>query len=205
MDLPLTNPFPKENTRKKWSVGMSVFIILVLIIVAGSLIGVHMTQKHTEQMVRVSFANAEGEKVVQTVSVNERDEVAVIYVRSDKYPGTFLFDYKKKLIAFRKPNSTECFVLRMEEAKTPALSTLLKGVEYFRTHDANANDGVIFDFEEVEEASPGDVGSSIFLMCSDVSIYWAKNVNFKQRGINIKIKGKIFGIFHIKAGISIGR
>ncbi|XP_077312043.1 uncharacterized protein LOC143932998 [Lithobates pipiens] len=194
----LNNPFPKSgDTRKKWSVGISVVIILALIIVAGALIGVHMTQKHTEQIVTVAFANAEGEKIVQTISVNKRDEVAVIYVRSHKYPGTFLFDYQKKLIAFRKPNSTECFVLRMEEDKTPALSALLKGVEYFRTHDANANDRVIYNFKEVEEANPADVGSSIYLMCSDADIYWAKNVNFKQRGFDVSIEGglKIGGVF----------
>ncbi|KAM5132568.1 surfactant protein C-like [Mantella aurantiaca] len=207
MDLPPYSIFPKlVSTRKKWIVGVSAVLILALIVVAGSLVGVYMTQKHTEQMVTVAFANAEGENIVQTVSVNERDEIAAVYVRSDKYSGTFLFDYKKKLIAFRKPNSTKCFVLRMEETKTPALSALLKGVEYLREHDPTANDKVTYNFEAVEEANPADVGSSVYLMCSDANIYWARNVHFRQRGAVLVAGGSIgiLGLIHLAGGIEIG-
>ncbi|KAM9299278.1 surfactant protein C-like [Gastrophryne carolinensis] len=126
-------------------------------------------------MVTVAFASADGEKVVQTVSVNEREEVGVIYVRSDKYSGTYLFDYRRTIISIRKPNSTTCYILRMED-KTPPLSALVKGVEYFRTHDASANDQIAFNVTRGEEADPAEVGTNVYLMCSDAVIYWAKRV-----------------------------
>lgn len=75
--------------------GISLVGLLAGIIVAATLIGVYMTQKHTEQMVSLVSNAVDGKKVQQTISINVQENMAAIFSSSGNYSTTVLYDYRR--------------------------------------------------------------------------------------------------------------
>ncbi|XP_069803153.1 surfactant protein C-like [Dendropsophus ebraccatus] len=81
---------------RKWCiVGLGLVVLLIGIIAAATLIGVYMTQKHEEKMVTLILNDRNGQKVQQTISVNDQENIAAIFVSSKNYSVTALYDYRR--------------------------------------------------------------------------------------------------------------
>ncbi|KAM5132158.1 surfactant protein C-like [Mantella aurantiaca] len=133
-DLPPYSTFPNmKQPKKKWIVGVSVAFLLVLITIVATLIGVYMTQKHTETMVTMAFNSQNGQNSQQTILVNEQEDVAVFMVLTNNSSSTILLDYKRKIIGIRTSSNTVCHLLRMDEVQTPSISEILKMIKNFES------------------------------------------------------------------------
>ncbi|XP_063799776.1 pulmonary surfactant-associated protein C-like isoform X2 [Pseudophryne corroboree] len=169
-------PKPSEN-GKKWIMGIALGLLLALIIIGATLIGVYMTQKHTEMMVTMAFESQDGESSQQTVSVDERENVAVIFLSTEKNSATVLLDYTRNIIGIRMSNSSQCYVLRMNEFRTPSIRDILGRIKNFQANNIPVDDKITYSFISDEEAKPAALGINVNILCSDVAIYWAKTVN----------------------------
>lgn len=153
--------------------GISLVGLLAGIIVAATLIGVYMTQKHTEQMVSLVSNAVDGKKVQQTISINVQENMAAIFSSSGNYSTTVLYDYRRDIITIRNTDSSGCYVLRMDKPQTPSIRDFLRHMDYIRTHNASSSQ-ITYSITPEQTAHPMDVGMSVHLLCSDVAIYWAK-------------------------------
>ncbi|XP_075046537.1 surfactant protein C-like [Mixophyes fleayi] len=182
MDLPPYTRFSKPTqTRKKWIVGTALGVLLAGIVVGAALIGVYMTQKHTEAMVTMAFHSDDGESSQQTISVDEQENVAFIFISTSKYSASVLFDYKRNIIGIRMSNSSSCYVLSMDKFKTPSLHDILSSIKYLQANNTPLDDTITYSFTLGEEANRRDLGINVNILCSDVAIYWAKTVNRQNR------------------------
>ncbi|XP_053307561.1 pulmonary surfactant-associated protein C-like [Spea bombifrons] len=192
MDPPVYSFLPKSvEGRKSWALILLLLLVLILIVIGSALIGVYLTQKHTERMVAMAFNSMDGEEVTQTVFVDELENVAVIFVNTNNHSAAVLYDYRRNLIAFKEPDSRKCFVTGMDR-ETPSASAVISAAESFHTHDAPADNVLSYNLMEKEAADPAELGIGINILCRDLPVYWAQPVNPNLRKITIKFK--VFGL-----------
>ncbi|KAG8568194.1 hypothetical protein GDO81_013912 [Engystomops pustulosus] len=189
-----------QLSRNRWILGTGLVVLMVGIIVTATLVGVYMTQKHTEKMVTLVYNAMDGQKVQQMITVNEQETMAVIFVKSSNGSVTVLYDYKKNVIGIRQMNSSACYVLRMDRSHTPSIRDILKQMDYIKSHNVTSDAEITYSLEPDQVANPIDVGMSVNILCNDVSIYWAKLMNTEElKRIKIKVKVKV------KVKIKFGR
>lgn len=187
--------FPKmTEKRKTWAWAVVVLMLLAIIVVGATLIGVYMTQKHIEEVVEMAFEAKTGEKVQQTVMVNNEENVAAFYVSSNNVSSTVLYDYNHDIIGFRRINNQKCFAMKMDDVDFPSINDILKVIKHFQRQNATSDSGLSYDLLEGLEADRTKLGVPINILCSDVPIYWATQNKSPQLRWKITIKFSIFGI-----------
>ncbi|XP_072282869.1 surfactant protein C-like isoform X2 [Pyxicephalus adspersus] len=181
-NLPPYTLFPNTNeTKKKWIVGVSLALLLALIVVASTLIGVYMTQKHTETMVTMALRSQDGHKAQQTILVNEQEDVAVFIVVINNSSSTILFDYKKRIIGIRTSNSTKCYLLKMDKVQTPSIPQILTVIRNFQKKNPPPSNKITYNVTPIKEATLADLGININILCSDVPIYWSEMMSSQKK------------------------
>ncbi|XP_040182104.1 uncharacterized protein LOC120915569 [Rana temporaria] len=202
-DLPPYSLFPRtKQPKKKWIVGVSVALVLVLITVVSILIGVYMTQKHTETMVMMKLNSQDGHNFQQTILVNEEEDVAVFFVLKKNCSSTILFDYKRRILGLRTSNSTICQLLRMDDVQTPSIPEILKMIRIFQNNNTQPSEKISYNIIPVKEANRVNLGMNLNILCSDVPIYWSKMVDLQERKIHGNVTVDIqVGCIHIKCTI----
>ncbi|XP_073459347.1 gastrokine-2-like isoform X2 [Aquarana catesbeiana] len=203
-DLPPYSLFPStKQPKKKWIVGVSVALVLVLITVVSTLIGVYMTQKHTETMVMMKLNSQDGHNFQQTILVNEQEDVAVFIVHKNNFSSAILFDYKRRIIGMRTSNSTICQLLRMDDVQTPSIPEILKMIRIFQNNNTPPSEKITYNIIPVKEANQVNLGMNMNILCSDVPIYWSKMVDLRERKVHGNITVDIqVGCFRVTCTIS---
>ncbi|XP_075046540.1 surfactant protein C-like [Mixophyes fleayi] len=187
--------FPKMNENRKtclWSI--VVLTLLAVIVVGATLIGVFMTQKHTEAVVEMAFQSKNGEKVQQTVMVNNLENVAAFYVNTNNVSSTVLYDYKHDIIGFRRMNGRKCYIMEMKDSNVPTMSDVLKSIKHFQKQNITSDGDLSYSLVEGEEADRTKLGVSINILCSDLPIYWATQDNSPHLRWKLTINFNIFGV-----------
>ncbi|XP_053547140.1 pulmonary surfactant-associated protein C-like [Bombina bombina] len=124
---------PRISERKsKWILLGTIGILLAFIIVGGCLIGVYLTQKHTEAVVEMVYNGQNGKEIQQTVMYSEKNNMAAFAISTQDNNATILYDFNSALIAIRVMNTEKCYVLRMNNSNSPSLKEIHKGIEYFQ-------------------------------------------------------------------------
>ncbi|KAM4702875.1 surfactant protein C-like [Rhinophrynus dorsalis] len=183
------------NTSKQ-TLGCSiiVLILLAIIVVGATLIGVYMTQKHTEAVVEMAFEAKNGEKVHQTVMVNSAGNIAAFYVNTNNISSIILFDYNQNVIVFRRLSGPKCYVMHMNKENAPTMNDILMAVRRFKTQNATIEKDLAYNFIEQDEADRTKLGIAVNIICTDVPIYWATMNKSAHLRWKITIKFNIFGI-----------
>ncbi|XP_053223783.1 pulmonary surfactant-associated protein C-like [Podarcis raffonei] len=89
---------PRVPKDRKQMILISVILVLLAIIIIGAiLIGVYMTQQHTEKIIKITSSRGDGEVVEQTVMVNNQESVAAFHIQSNTTSATVVYDYKHEL------------------------------------------------------------------------------------------------------------
>ncbi|XP_073511571.1 gastrokine-2-like isoform X2 [Phyllobates terribilis] len=186
---------PKMTEGKKtWAWGLAVLILLAIIVVGATLIGVYMTQKHIEEVVQMAFEAKNGEKIEQTVMVNDEENVAAFYVNSNNVSSTVLYDYNHDIIGFRRMNNPKCFVVEMNDVNIPSMSDVLRVVRHFQRQNTTSDSDLSYDLVEGEEADRTKLGVPINILCSDVPIHWATQNKSPRLRWKITLRFSVFGI-----------
>ncbi|KAM9297002.1 surfactant protein C-like [Gastrophryne carolinensis] len=167
--------------RKTWAWASVVFLLLAVIVVGGTLLGVYMAQKHTEAVVELAFQSASGEKVQQTVIVNDKQNVAAFHVNIDNTSTTILYDYNKGLVGFRRLGEIECYVMRMKDTKAPTMKDVLNSMNDSPGQNSTISK-IIYNIQtENVKADRTKLGLYINLLCSDQPIYWGLLEGLQKR------------------------
>ncbi|KAM4652853.1 surfactant protein C-like [Discoglossus pictus] len=195
MQLKIYSFFPKMNDKKKtWAWSILVIMLLAVIVVGATLIGVYMTQKHTEAVVEMALHSKNGEKVQQTVMVNEEENVAAFYVNTNNISSTIVYDYKHEIIGFRRTSSQKCYVMHMNGVNAPKINDILRGIKHLQSQNTTSEKDLSYDFSEGDEADRTKLGITVNVLCSDVPIYWATPNKSGHLRWKLSIKFTIFGI-----------
>uniref|UniRef100_A0A8C5MX17 Surfactant protein C n=1 Tax=Leptobrachium leishanense TaxID=445787 RepID=A0A8C5MX17_9ANUR len=165
---------PKMNDKKTtWIWAMVVITLLAVIVVGATLIGVYMTQKHTEAVIEMAFNAKSGEKVQQTVMVNDEENVAAFYVSTNNVSSTIIYNYKHGIIGLRRTSGAKCFVLDMNTVNAPTMEEILRGIKRFQQQNSTADAELNYSITEGDEANRTKLGIAVNILCSDVPIFWA--------------------------------
>ncbi|XP_014435224.3 surfactant protein C-like isoform X1 [Pelodiscus sinensis] len=155
-----------------------VVIVLIVVVVLGALLlGLHVTQEHTEAVLQMTIEGQEGEGS-RLQLVDWKEEVATFYVDAGTSgPGTVVYDYSNLLIGYRSWQGRACYLTRMDQENILGLDAIAKA---FHQHLQLRSLILTPEQEEEEEeefsvplAVRSILGTTINILCSNVPIHWA--------------------------------
>ncbi|XP_008169301.3 pulmonary surfactant-associated protein C-like isoform X2 [Chrysemys picta bellii] len=185
---------PAVPRNRKEIILISVVVVLLAIIIIGAvLIGVYMTQKHTEKIIQITSSGSNGEVTEQTMMVSSQENVAAFHIEGNTTSATVVYDYKHSLIGFRVQDRRKCLVVKMDKVAIPSLAEITQRIENFATQVPGDN-SMSYSFRERQLADRTTLGTSLNLLCSDVPIYWAENMQKERRGWSLRVGIYIFSI-----------
>ncbi|XP_075046539.1 surfactant protein C-like isoform X2 [Mixophyes fleayi] len=194
----LVLPLSSASPRKTWPI--VVLTLLAVVIVGATLLGVYMTQKHTEAVVEMAFYDQNGEKVHQTVMVDNIKNVATFYVHTNNESTTVLYDYNNNIIGVRPMSIHKCYIAGMKGSKVPTMSGILKSIKHFQKQNITSDGELSYNLQEGDKADRSKLGVFINILCSDLPIYWATQSNSPHQRWKVSFK---FKIFKLKAELTI--
>ncbi|XP_030057864.1 surfactant protein C isoform X4 [Microcaecilia unicolor] len=124
-------PIPKIpccplNFKKLLCVVLCV-VVVVIVLLGVLLLGLHMTQKHTETIFQMTIRGQEGEELEQHLSMNKKEDGAIFHISTGaNTSATVVYDYNKLLICFRPWPGQVCYITRMAKENIPTLDTIRK-------------------------------------------------------------------------------
>lgn len=183
-----------NEKRKPWAWGILVLFLLAIIVVGATLVGVYMTQKHTEAVVEMAFKDKTGENVQQTVMLNNKEKVAAFYVSTNNVSSTVLYDYNRGFIGFRRSSGKSCYIVKMGNLNVPTMPDILKSIRQFQNANTTSSSDISYDLVPGEEADRTKLGVPINILCSDVPISWATLNDNPHLRWKFSLKFNIFGI-----------
>ncbi|XP_072281454.1 surfactant protein C-like [Pyxicephalus adspersus] len=161
-----------NEKRKTWAWAVIVLVLLAIIVVGATLIGVYMTQMHTQAVVEMAFQTKSGEKVQQTVMLNDEVNMVAFYVSSNNVASTILYDYNHGLIGLIGTNGKNCYIVKVKGFNFPTMADILKSIKQFQQQNTtSASD--LYNLVPGEEADRTTLSVPINILCSDIPIHWA--------------------------------
>ncbi|XP_065272997.1 pulmonary surfactant-associated protein C-like [Emys orbicularis] len=174
---------PAVPKNRKEIILISVVVVLLAIIITGAiLIGVYMTQKHTEKIIQITSSGSNGEVTEQMMMVSSQENVAAFHIEGNTTSATVVYDYKHSLIGFRVQDRRKCLVVKMDKVAIPSLAEITQRIENFTTQQVPGDNSMSYSFRERQLADRTTLGTSLNLLCSDVPIYWAEDMQKERRG-----------------------
>ncbi|XP_074918861.1 surfactant protein C-like [Chelonoidis abingdonii] len=156
-----------------------VVIVLIVVVVLGALLlGLHVTQEHTETVLQMTIEGLEGEESRLRLSMDWEEEVATFHIDAGTHdPGTVVYDYSNLLISYKSWQGRACYITKMDKENIQGLDTVAKA---FHQHlQLKSLIPTPEQGEEAEEkgfpmpvADRSILGTTINILCSNVPIYW---------------------------------
>ncbi|XP_064422126.1 pulmonary surfactant-associated protein C-like [Latimeria chalumnae] len=174
---PVYSMIPKISvSRKKIIIASVTAVVLLVIAIAAILIGVHMTQKHTESIFQMALKNKDGKDTQETVTVNKKEGVATFSNRdSGNQSSTVVYDYTNEVICMKSSNKP-CYVMKMDKDSVPSLDSVIEAMKNTKNASndaAGGNDGGNqYTAQREPIADRSILGSTINVLCSNTPIYW---------------------------------
>uniref|UniRef100_A0A7N5K808 Surfactant protein C n=1 Tax=Ailuropoda melanoleuca TaxID=9646 RepID=A0A7N5K808_AILME len=105
-----------------------VVIVLVVVVIVGALLmGLHMSQKHTEMVLEMSIGGPESQK-----NLALRERVGTTATFSIGSTGIVVYDYRRLLIAYKPAPGTCCYIMKMAPETIPSLEALTRKFQNFQ-------------------------------------------------------------------------
>ncbi|XP_030906101.2 pulmonary surfactant-associated protein C-like [Melopsittacus undulatus] len=139
-----------------------VMLILTVVIVTFLLLGLHITETHTEAVLQMTIHGLDGEGTPQHLSLSKTERTGTFSVRDGLNASAMvIYDYSKLLVGYRSWRHSSCCITRMDPDSIPGLDTV---TESFQRRQVSA---------AVPLADRSILGTSINILCSTVPVYWA--------------------------------
>ncbi|XP_029431718.1 pulmonary surfactant-associated protein C-like [Rhinatrema bivittatum] len=150
-------------------------VVLSLIAVAAILIGVKMTQDHTEKIFQITH-NENGKETLETATVNKDKGVATFYVTGVNTSAIVVYDYTNSVIGV-KGDSSSCYVTKMDVKKVPSLDSISEKYQSLQQSSSNSSathsqQSAYFKVQKEPVADRSLLGTTINVLCSNNPIYW---------------------------------
>ncbi|XP_004610154.1 pulmonary surfactant-associated protein C [Sorex araneus] len=105
-----------------------VVVVLVVVVVVGALLmGLHMSQKHTEMVLEMSIGGPEAQ---QRLALSER--VGTTATFSIGSTGLAVYDYQRLLIAYKPAPGTCCYIMKVAPENIPSIEALARKIHNFQ-------------------------------------------------------------------------
>ncbi|XP_014722603.1 surfactant protein C isoform X1 [Equus asinus] len=112
---------------KRLLIVVVVVVLVVVVIVGALLMGLHMSQKHTEMVLEMSIG---GPEAPQRLALRGRaDTTATFSIGST---GIVVYDYQRLLIAYKPAPGTYCYIMKMAPESIPTLEALTRKFQNFQ-------------------------------------------------------------------------
>ncbi|KAJ7305268.1 hypothetical protein JRQ81_011183 [Phrynocephalus forsythii] len=112
---------------KKPLIIVVVVVVIVLIVLGFLLMGLHITQKHTEAVLQMTIQGLDGEGASQHLSMSRKERLATFHVNLDaNASATVVYDFNNLLIGFRSWPGQSCYVARMNEENLQSLDAVVQ-------------------------------------------------------------------------------
>ncbi|XP_030042296.1 pulmonary surfactant-associated protein C [Microcaecilia unicolor] len=182
VDTPPVYSFsPKTwSDRKRKTVIVSIVVVLLaLMTVAAILIGIKLTQDHTEKIFQITH-NENGKETQETTTINKKGGVATFYVNEDNTSATVVYDYTNGVIGIKGDPST-CYVTKMDKNKVPSLDSISKKYQALQASVSGSNSvqkqDAYFTAQKEPVADRSMLGTTINVLCSNNPIYWTQETS----------------------------
>ncbi|XP_051016549.1 pulmonary surfactant-associated protein C [Acomys russatus] len=157
---------------KRLLIVVVVVVLVVVVIVGALLMGLHMSQKHTEMVLEMSIGAPETQK--RLAPSEHADTIATFSIGST---GIILYDYQRLLTAYKPAPGTCCYILRMTPENIPSLEAFTRK---FQNVQANLS-APTFKLDQEEghdsgsESSGRDLaflGLAVSTLCGELPVYY---------------------------------
>ncbi|KAM4036557.1 surfactant protein C [Anomaloglossus baeobatrachus] len=138
-----------------------VVVVLVLVLLAFLLMGVFMSQKHTETIFQMSLQDGANAKL-------RSSGVATFHLDTGiNTSDSVVYDYSKLLICTRPRPGNACYITHMEPERVQSLQNIAENVlSKLGTESGKQNDPLKL------VSDPSILGTTIQVLCGDLPVYW---------------------------------
>uniref|UniRef100_H0WCE9 Surfactant protein C n=1 Tax=Cavia porcellus TaxID=10141 RepID=H0WCE9_CAVPO len=158
---------------KRLLIVVVVVVLVVVVIVGALLMGLHMSQKHTEMVLEMSIG-APGTQ--QRLAQSEHVVSAATF--SIGSTGMVVYDYQRLLTAYKPAPGTCCYIMKMAPESIPSLEALARKFQNLQGKPTALGSklGQEERHEEGSAASPGEdlalLSLPVRTLCAEVPLYY---------------------------------
>ncbi|KAM9194245.1 surfactant protein C [Dugong dugon] len=148
-----------------------VVVLVVMVIVGALLMGLHMSQKHTEMVLEMSMGGPEAQR--RMALTEHAGTTATFSIGST---GIVVYDYQRLLIAYKSAPGTCCYIMKMAPEGIPSLEALIRKFQNFQAKPAVPTSKLgQEERRSAGSASSGDLaflGTTMSTLCGEVPLYY---------------------------------
>ncbi|XP_004848340.1 pulmonary surfactant-associated protein C [Heterocephalus glaber] len=157
---------------KRLLIVVVVVVLVVVVIVGALLMGLHLSQKHTEMVLEMSIGAPEAQ---QRLALSEHMGTTATF--SIGSTGMVVYDYQRLLTAYKPAPGTCCYIMKMAPESIPSLEALTRKFRNLQGKPAAPGSklGQEEGLEEGSAASPEDLaflGLTVRTLCGEVPLYY---------------------------------
>ncbi|XP_054417031.1 pulmonary surfactant-associated protein C isoform X2 [Pongo abelii] len=157
---------------KRLLIVVVVVVLVVVVIVGALLMGLHMSQKHTEMVLEMSIGAPEAQ---QRLALSEHLVTTATF--SIGSTGLVVYDYQQLLIAYKPAPGTCCYIMKIAPESIPTLEALTRKVQNFQAKPAvpRSKLGQAEGRDAGSAPSEGDpafLGMAVSTLCGEVPLYY---------------------------------
>ncbi|XP_048186688.1 pulmonary surfactant-associated protein C isoform X2 [Perognathus longimembris pacificus] len=155
---------------KRLLIVVVVVVLVVVVIVGALLMGLHMSQKHTEMVLEMSIGAPETQK---HLALGEpMDTTATFSIGST---GVVVYDYQRLLTAYKPAPGTCCYIMKMAPESIPSLEALTRKFQTLQAKPASTAKLGQEEGRDAGSASPGDrtfLGLAMSTLCGELPLFY---------------------------------
>nr|XP_056716773.1 pulmonary surfactant-associated protein C [Euleptes europaea] len=161
---------------KKLLIVVVVVVVIVLVVLGFLLMGLHITEKHTETVLQMTIQGLDGEGPLQHLSMTRKERMATFHARvNGNTSATVVYDYSNLLIGYRPWPGQSCYITKMNKENIQSLDAIIKAFQQVQSKPITPP----HQQTEKEEGFPvlltnrSLLSTTVNILCSSVPIYWA--------------------------------
>ncbi|KAH0623061.1 hypothetical protein JD844_030973 [Phrynosoma platyrhinos] len=153
---------------KKPLIIVVVVVVIVLVVLGFLLMGLHITEKHTETVLQMTIQGLDGKGSPQHLSMSQKERLATfhVYIKANS-SATVVYDFSNLVIGYRSwPRGPSCYLTRMDKENIQSLDAVVKVFQQVQDEEDLGG-------HPEPMANRSLLGTTINILCSSVPIYWA--------------------------------
>lgn len=156
---------------KRLLIVVVVVVLVVVVIVGALLMGLHMSQKHTEMVLEMSIGGPEAQ---QRLALSEHTATTATFPIGST--GLAVYDYQRLLVAYKPAPGTCCYLMKMAVEDIPSLEALTRKFHNFQGKpEMPASKLGQEESSGSGSTSPGGLaflGAAVTTLCGEVPLYY---------------------------------
>ncbi|XP_021498048.2 pulmonary surfactant-associated protein C [Meriones unguiculatus] len=155
---------------KRLLIVVVVVVLVVVVIVGALLMGLHMSQKHTEMVLEMSIGAPETQK---RLALSEHmDTIATFSIGSS---GIVVYDFQRLLTAYKPAPGTCCYIMKMSPENIPSLEAFTRKSQNFQAKPSAPTSRLGQEEGHDAGSSGRDVaflGLAVSTLCGELPLYY---------------------------------